>query len=160
MKEKISGGVGATETIPSCQLGYQRHRCPMLVVTALSTSTTCLHIAGCHSAGQAARPLPMPEDLNISIHITRLSKAGRHQRFSRDLLKPAFVVDTSESSRIPEWDADASFRQDYKFENERHSLILTILNITGDLNQDKSPFILHVLSLQELKSSKISSFIN
>lgn len=160
MKEKISGGVGATKTIPPCQLGYQRHRCPCSWRRPFPQALPCLHSAGSHSAGQAAKPLPTPEDFNISIHIIRLPKAGRQQRFSRDLLKPAFVVDTSESSRIPEWDADASFRQDYKFENQRHSLILTILNITGDLNENKSPFILHVLSLQELRSSKISSFIN
>lgn len=42
MKEKISGGVGVTETIPPCQLGNQRHRYPMLTETALSTSTAML----------------------------------------------------------------------------------------------------------------------
>lgn len=73
----------------------------------------CHACPGSHSAGQSSRPLPMPEDLNISIHIIWLSKAGRHQRFSSDLLKPAFVVDTSEASRAPGWEADESFRQDY-----------------------------------------------
>lgn len=40
----------------------------------------------------------MPEDLNISKHITglpKVPKAGRHQRFPRDLCKSTFVVDVS-----------------------------------------------------------------